>query len=479
VAIPDVVVNVLDGALPRTFPTNTGTAFFVGIAERGDVVQARPVASIAAFGTEYGARQANAALYDALDTYFAEGGSQAYVSRVIGAGAVAATRNLLDAGAGVSLVVTAADPGVWGNSLSVGVAAVTGGFQIFVQRSGVEVDRSYTLVTQQDAVNWGRLSTYVSVALGATALVPAAAGAAALTGGTDGSAIVDADWQAALDRIALDLGPGQVCAPGRTTAAGQLQIIDHAQRNKRFALLDAPDSASDTTIVAAAQALYTAPNNGRRWCQMFAPWDVIPGVTANSTRTVAPCARAAAQYARIDALGNPNQAAAGRNGIARYVLDLSQAAWSDTQRGNLNGAGVTVSRRRFGALIETFGMRTLADQALDANWSMAPNVRTVMAYVARARVVGDAHEFDQVDGQGRTISAFRGELMALANDLFLAGALYGGTPAEAFFVETGPAVNSPATIAAGELHAQVAMRTSPSAERIIIDVVKIPVTQSI
>jgi phage tail sheath protein FI len=270
-----------------------------------------------------------------------------------------------------------------------------------------------------------------------------------------------------------------VLAPGRTTSAGQLQVIDHAQKRGRFALLDAPDTASDATIVAAAQALYVAPNNGRRWCQMFAPWDIIPGITANSTRTVAPSARAAAQYARVDALGNPNQAAAGRNGVARFTVDLSQAAWTDAQRLNLNNAGVTVSRRRFGNAIQTFGMRTLADQALDANWSMAPNVRTVMAYVARARVVGDAHEFDQIDGQGRTISAFRGELMGLANDLFLAGALFGATPAEAFYVETGPAVNTPTTIAAGELHAQVNMRISPSAEVVKIDVVKIPVNQSI
>jgi phage tail sheath protein FI len=69
--------------------------------------------------------------------------------------------------------------------------------------------------------------------------------------------------------------------------------------------------------------------------------------------------------------------------------------------------------------------------------------------------------------------------MGLANDLFLAGALYGATPADAFFVETGPAVNAPATIAAGELRAQVSMRVSPSAEVVRIDVVKIPVTQSI
>jgi hypothetical protein len=140
---------------------------------------------------------------------------------------------------------------------------------------------------------------------------------------------------------------------------------------------------------------------------------------------------------------------------------------------------VTVSRRRFGNAIVTYGMRTLADQTLDAQWSMAPNVRCVMAFVARATVVGDAHEFDQMDGFGQTLGAYRGELIAAANALFLVGALYGSTPAEAFYVDTGPGLNPPASLAAGIMTANVALRTSPSAEQVVINVVKTPITQTL
>jgi hypothetical protein len=485
IALPDVVVNVKSAIVSRTLPTGTGTAFFTGVTERGSTLRARLLRSLSDFTDYCGARLAASPLYDAAETFFAEGGTLLYVGRVFGAGAVAATRNLLDAGAGVSLVVTAGtlgdpDPGTWGNSLTVEVVAVTGGFQINVYRSAVLVESSYTLVTQADAIAWARNnSKYIVIALGATALVPAAAGAAALSSGTDGSAVADADWQLGLNLFGRSLGPGQVAAPGRTTSAGQLQLLDHAQSRNRFALLDLPDSSSRATLVAAAQALYTAPNNGRRYGQPFAPWDVVPGLTALTQRTVPPCARAAAQYARVDALGNPNQAAAGRNGVARFALDLSQPGWIDSDRQALNEAGVTVSRRRFGNAIVTYGMRTLADQVADAQWSMSPNVRCVMAYVARALAIGEAHEFDQVDGQGHALSDFRGELMAAANDLFAVGALYGATPAEAFAVDTGPAINTPTTLAAGEMHAQVALRTSPSAERVVIDVVKTPITQAL
>lgn len=488
-ALPDVVVNVRSAVTPRTPPTDTGTAFFSGVTERGTIARSVPLRSLQDFIDRFGARLSTSVLYDAIETYFAEGGSKLYVTRVFGSGAVAATRNLLDAGAGVSLVVTAgqfgdADPGTWGNSLKVAVVTVTGGYRIDVYRtiagSDVLQESSYTLVTQADAVAWARSnSKFVTIALGATALVPAAAAAAALSTGTDGAAVADSDWQLALDLHAAELGPGQIVAPGRTTSAGQLQLLAHAQGRNRFALLDFPDSASRATLVAAAQALYTAPNNGRRYGQPAAPWDVIPGLTALTTRTVPPSARLAAQYARNDVLGNPNVAAAGRNGTARFVLDLSQPAWTDADRQALNEAGVTVSRRRFGNAIVTYGMRTLADQTTDVQWSMAPNVRCVMGYVADAQAIGDTHEFDQVDGQGRALSAFRGQLMAAANDLFAVGALFGSTPAEAFYVDTGSAINTPTTMQAGEMHAQVALRTSPSAERVVIDVVKYPITQAL
>jgi len=485
-ALPDVVVNVKSASTPRTLPTDTGTAFAVGVSQRGSSLAPLLLRSLQDFSTFFGGRLASSVLYDWVDQFFAEGGTRLFISRVFGSGAVAATRNLLDGAAGVSLVVTAGqgttvapDPGTWGNSLSVAVLSVSGGYQLQVTYNGIVVETSNTLVTQQDAVAWSTVSNYVDVAIGATALVPAAAAAAALTGGTDGAAVADADYQAALDRIPPELGPGQIAIPGQTTAARQLMALAHAVARNRFAQLDAPDSSSASTLQGTAAALYSAPNNGRRYGQLFAPWDVIPGLTANSTRTVPPSARACAQAARVDALGNPNIAAAGKNGYAQNTLDLSQPAFSDSDRLLLNNAGVTVSRRRYGATIATWGMRTLADQASDAQWSQAPNLRCLMAYVARAKALGDQHEFDQVDGFGRALSVFASDLAAAAKIFYDLGALYGATAAEAYRVDTGPGLNTPAQLQAGIMTAQVALRTSPSAEQVVVNIVKTPITQSL
>jgi hypothetical protein len=60
-----------------------------------------------------------------------------------------------------------------------------------------------------------------------------------------------------------------------------------------------------------------------------------------------------------------------------------------------------------------------------------------------------------------------------------AGSLYGETPDDAFSVDVGESVNTPSTLAAGELRAVITMRMSPFAERVVIEIVKVSVDQSI
>lgn len=490
--LPDVIVQVSSAPAPRTIPTDTGVAFWVGVTQRGPIGVPRFCQSLQDWTDSFGDRLTTSASYDAVDTFFSpEGGTKLYFTRIVHSDAVAATHTLLDSAAGVSLVVTAGsygvqDPGAWGNGLTVGVVAVTGGgFQLQVYLNGVFKEASFICQTQADAVAWSnKYSKWIVVTLGATALVPAVVSPVALATGSDGTTTNDADRQAALDAMPRLLGPGQVAAPGHTTSTAGLQLLDHAQTRNRFAQIDGPDTASDATLLTAAAALYGAPNNGRRYGQLLAPWDVAPGLTALTTRTVPPSARACAQYARTDALGNPNQAAAGRNGTARFILDLSQPAWTDTQRLGLNTGGVTVSRRRFSGTIVTYGFRTLADQITDAQWSMAPGVRCVMWYVARAYAIGEAHEFNQVDGFGHEQAALKGDLTAPLLDLLAKDALFvdvtkGGGPETAFYVDTGNGLNPPANLAAGQLVAKVALRTSPGAEQVLVGITKTPITQAL
>ena len=456
---------------PRSAPTDSSVWFVTGTADRGELKPIR-ISSLADFERFLGLRQSYSILYDAVDVFFREGGARLYVSRVVGPAAIQAFKNLMDNAAAVSLVVTARGPGSWANTYKVGVrAGVVSGYQIYIQDpNNVEIESSADLTTQQDAVDWAKFSSYVSIALGASSLVPQVAAAAALATGTDDrAAITDTQWQAALDRFTDDLGPGQVSAPGRTSDTAHTQLLSHAANRNRVALLDLPDSATAATLKTSVA---NSRVGNQRYGAAFAPWITVPGVAVNTLRTVPPSALVAGAIARIDNVEGPNQPAAGLLGQAFYAIGLSQADWDGTTRDDLYKGGVNVIRSMYGG-IRIYGWRSLVDPNSDFRWINFANCRLLMSIVARAGVVAETYVLRQIDGPGLTMSAFHGDLVGLLLEYFVQGALYGETPDEAFLVDTGPQVNTPTTLAANELHAVLAVKMSPDAELVTIEIVKV------
>ena len=70
-------------------------------------------------------------------------------------------------------------------------------------------------------------------------------------------------------------------------------------------------------------------------------------------------------------------------------------------------------------------------------------------------------------------------LRAMLVPFYESGALYGETAEDAFEVNVGQQVNTPETIAAGELHAVLEVRMSPFAEKVVIEIVKVDPTVAI
>jgi len=87
--------------------------------------------------------------------------------------------------------------------------------------------------------------------------------------------------------------------------------------------------------------------------------------------------------------------------------------------------------------------------------------------------------FAMIDGRGTLISEFGGDLRAMLVPYYESGQLYGDTADDAFQVNVGSAVNTPATIANGELHATLMVRMSPFAEYVSINIVKVSTQQAI
>jgi hypothetical protein len=444
---------------PRSAPTDTGVWFVVGQADAGPTTP-QLIRSMDDYTRLFAGRVSFSPLFDALEVFFREGGNAAYVGRVVGPAAVTASRNLLDSGAGISLVVKAKGPGAGsdtshGNSLKVAVVAgsVGGTYQLqILDSNNVVLEQSPNLTTQQDAVTWSSQSVYVDVTIGATALVPAVAAAAALTGGADDrNNMTDAQWLAALNQFVSALGPGNVSAPGRTTDTGHTQLLDHAATHNRTAILDAPDSPTQATLFSSATNA-KATGNGQYGSQLFWPWLIVPGgvggVPAGGRRTVPPS-------------------------------DLSQPGLDDVTRDTYNASGVNVIRRMGPLGIRVYGWRSLADPISQPNLLDLSVQRYLMSLVARAFNIGEQFVFKPIDGRGHTLSAYGGALTAECQRDWETDQIYGATASDAFAVDVGPSVNTPTVLAAGEIRANVSVRPSPDAELVTVQIINVPITSEV
>lgn len=478
-ALPGTQIISRDSSPPRSAPTDTGVWFVAGFTEKGPTTPTL-ITSLAQFIAHFGARVSYSVLYDAVETFFREGGGKLIVNRVVGPSSLNAFLILQDGAAANALKVEALTPGTWGNALKVQVAAGSGGgtFVLVVSDASGELERSGDLADQTAAIAWASTSQYIRLTAQASSNDPAVLAATNLASGTDDHAsATDASWKTAIDGAGKDLGPGQVSYPGRTTDQAHTDLLAHAASHNRVAILDAQDTASASTLRTSAAALRGGVND--RFGALFAPWVVVPGLTPGTTRTVPYSAVEAGILARNDGLGRSvNEPGAGSNGQSRFAIDLSQPAWSDVDRESLNDAGVNVARLVYGG-IRTYGYRTLADPLLKATWVDFGNSRLYMKIAAEGDAISERFVFAQLDGRGRKIAEYGGVLTGMLVPFYEQGALYGETPEQAFAVDVGPQVNTPDTIANRELHAVLSLRMSPFAELVILELVKVATEEAI
>jgi len=306
---------------------------------------------------------------------------------------------------------------------------------------------------------------------------------AELDGGDDKrGSITDEDRAAALDLFTADLGPGQVLYPGATTTAMYTALLKHAESHNRTALLDGADTATVATLTGAAATL-RALGLPARCGGLFAPWAVVPGPAASTTKTVPYSIIQAGLCARRDSetfkpeigVGNPNEPAAGTHekaGVSRVASGLSQEAWTDAERTTLTNAGVNVVRYVYEVVV-TYGYRTLANPTTDKLNVWLSNRRLDTAILAKSMVVGEEFNFRQVDGRGRMLSEFGSALTGrVLMPYWEVGALFGDTAEEAFSVETGEQVNPLKQIAEGLVKAEIKAKRSDLAEQVKLVYVK-------
>lgn len=476
-------------AAPGRSPAST--FFVVGQAERGPTGEPIKIGSMSEFVRTFGGSTTFSTLYDTIRAFFEEGGSRAYILRIVGD---AATKGQLStslqdrAGTPVStLSVTAVSAGAWSTRVQVKIldGPTTGVFRLQVLFDGRVVEDYANLHSPAEAVTQindsVRASNYIRVtnmgsASAAPTNNPAVVGPLTLTAGTDDRAsIVNADYTDALELFTDGLGDGAVSIPGLGTAV-HAALIEHADLYNRVALLSAERTADEATLLSMAAAL-DAPR-----AALFAPWVKVPD-GAGGTKVISPEGYIAAVRARAIDVTGPWRPAAGEIAKARWVLapDIIFANPNDLDDGKVNVI-LTIA-----STVRNYGWRSLSADV--ANWRFLSSADLVNRVVVLAKALLEPYVFAPVDDRGHLLSAIAGTLEGIVKPIADLGGLYGFTEEDSTGaqVERDPgykivvdgALNATASLAGNEVYAQLGLRPAPTAALIFLDVTKASVTAAL
>ena len=469
--MPGVNVSTATRTGPTAVVTATSGQFFVaGQAERGPVDTATLLTGFADFETYYGDKVSYSHLSDTVKTFFEEGGSKCYVSRVVGPTPTKGTRVLVDRAVGgaaaTTLTLNAINEGAWSSDLSVTVDAAGTTITISYQGELVESFTGSTVALLTSALAGSNWVTAINAGnTGATPLP--LAGTFALSAGTDDRAnIVTSNYTDALDAFTKELGDGCVAIPGVGSTVYST-LNSHASANRRIALLDAAETASTGTLISAADALNT------EHAGLFAPWVQIN--TDSGLSYIPPVGYIAAVRNRAHEQEGPYRAAAGLIATARFVTGLKYDYSKST--GDSLDAGKVNAIRFINNTVRNYGWRSLSDDT--DNYALLTGRDLLNRLVTESEKRLEQFVFQTVDGRGQLLSSINGTIVGIVEPYRQKGGLFekfdveGNIIDPGYLVETGPNVNTLNNLANNEVRARLSVRLSPSAALITVTIVKV------
>lgn len=484
--MPGVVVETTSRPGPTDGNTATGGEFFVpGLTERGSTTEAIPLRSMSDYADKLGDRVAYGFLFDTLTTYFAEGGTLAYVARVVGPTASVGNLTLLDTDDEPTVRIDSLDVGPHSSRIKVQVTAgsVADTYKLIVLYDDVPVDgETYNnLATPADAVAALAGSRYArAVDLDSVTAAPdnnpKVIAATALTAGTDDRVSVTApNYVTALARFGPELGDGTVAIPGQPSSTVGAGLIAHARTHNRIALLAA--SSGSTTGQAKTAALALRGSAGSEHAGLFYPWVTIPDGSGGD-RAISPEGYVAGVRARTLQLAGPWRAPAGAIAIARFVSGVATKL-TDAEIEDLNSEQVCAIRTISGG-VRLYGWRSLSADERSYRLLTGRDVLNRIAVEGKRRL--ERLVFENVDAKGHLRFTAENEMLDVVTPMAAAGGLYpytdpgsGEERDPGYEVDAGPTVNTAETLANDEFIVDVGVRPSPTAELIRLRITKVTI----
>lgn len=468
--------------------TATSVAAFLGVTDKGPTAPTL-VSSWNQYTTLYGTWGTNNAVTTAAYLFFANGGGQCYIQRVTGSGSAAATRTFNDrqGSPASTLIVNAANPGTWGNSIYITIAdsTLTGYVDLTVTYGGTasaNIVERFTDICMNPAdaryapsvINAG--SNYIVVTDAnpsntySTVDNPAVTSNQALAGGSNGTTPTTANIVSGVTGFNTVTNPLILNAPGITGIADVNNLIAYADpasggRGDVFLVVDGLLNGSvDDTV--ANQLTRSAAYTSTSYAAVYYPSLTIPNPTsyvAGST-TLAPAGAAVVgQFVSTDVARGVFKAPAGLANRIAGAVSVIKISNSDLDSLNTAAAPVNAIRYIPGSGIVIMGARTLKPGYADR---YVP-VRRSLIYVKKA--LNDLTQFAIFEpNDERLWRQVTSACQSFLTDFWQKGGLRGTTPAAAFYVKCDATNNTANSIALGEVHIEVGVALQRPTEFVVI-----------
>lgn len=476
-------VNVITTALgdvATPLPDESGTFFVAGLAERGPVDRAIVVRGLADFEAVYGARASYSHLYDSVRCYFEEGGSQAYIARVVGAGASTGTVTLLDRATEpvATLTVTAGSAGSWSENIDIVVeeGASPGTVLVSVKIDGEVVEQYNNNATIEDILARFKGSSYVTVTnAGSVTVAPdnlPALGTFTLSAGTDDRMTVTSEtYVKALEKFVPGLGDGSVAIPGLGDSV-HAGIVAHAETHNRIALL------SSDMDVSVAELKAQAGSVNSEFAGLFAPWVPISD-NGGGVRVVPPEGLVAGRRSVAHEQEGAHRAPAGQMGVSRSASGV-YVEYTANEADDLDNAKVSVIRLINGS-VRLYGWRSLSNDT--NNFGYLHHRDVLNRIVVQSEVALEEFVFAPIDAQGATLARIDSSLTSILEDMRVEGAFYarienGEEIDPGYVVIADSSINTTASVAQNKIRAKVLVRIVPLGALIELTISKVALTNA-
>lgn len=450
--------------------TDTNTAFMIGLTDQGTPGVTVECQSIAAFESAFGPRSTTNLLYDSVDVYLREQGETVYVSREVGPGAKAATIVLKDSESKPTLAVTAKSDGEYANKYKAIVKEESTEFSLEIQNAKGEILEKHTKIkTRQEATELAWQSVVVTLS-GSSVKNPEKV-EAELAGGTDERASITGGEIKKCAEAALaafnNLQPaGQVVSPGNTATGAYEALLNHAAAHNRVALLHLA-KGTESEVKAAVAAMAALPNAEYGFAVVGKLG--APGVAPLTERQIAGEVVAAALCARGDATGSPNVAPCGMNYGLLYCTS-TDSDFGEREREALFNAGANTFHAAYGVLA-LWGFQSLVSETVSTVYDQFNHTRTRMAIKAKGELIDTEMLFGDIDEA--YLADYNTRLTTMLRELSKDGALTD------YAVNTGPAVNTPSSIANQTIKAVLEVQYEPYASFAAIELISVPSGQAL